>query len=263
MRALILHLQAPLMSFGRPQTDQIGPTGRFPTLSQVTGLIANALGFTHREYAATQALQERLSLASALVREGEELRDFQTVDLGQSHLRQPAWTTRGTSEHRLGGPDAKFGTHIRQRFYRADASIVSALSLVPEDQTPTVREISKALVRPVRPLVIGRKPCLPSTRMFIGVIDDAASLESAIQRVPLTFPDRWRDIAGDLPGSAEIEAEWPVDDRFRPAPQEGLSTHRVIDQRDWRNQLMGGERVVARGQLKMAGKIARTKGDAP
>ena len=42
-----------------------------------------------------QSLQSRLSIASALVREGEELQDYQTVDLGQTHLRYPAWTTRG------------------------------------------------------------------------------------------------------------------------------------------------------------------------
>ena len=49
MRALILHLQAPLMSFGGPQVDQIGPTGQFPTTSQITGLFANALGYAHRD----------------------------------------------------------------------------------------------------------------------------------------------------------------------------------------------------------------------
>ena len=100
MQTLILCLQAPLMSFGGPQVDQIGPTGRFPTLSQMTGLLANALGYAHGDFDRLQVLQERLSIASALVREGEELQDYQTVDLGQAHLRNPAWTTRGRPEHR-------------------------------------------------------------------------------------------------------------------------------------------------------------------
>ena len=104
MEVLILHLQAPLMSFGSPQVDQIGPTARFPTISQITGLLANALGYKHGDFDRLQALQERLSIASALVREGEELQDYQTVDLGQTHLRNPAWTTRGRTEHRAGGP---------------------------------------------------------------------------------------------------------------------------------------------------------------
>ena len=64
---LIFHLQAPLMSFGGPQIDQIGPTGRFPTVSQITGLLGNALGYRHNDFGRLQALQDRLSLASALV----------------------------------------------------------------------------------------------------------------------------------------------------------------------------------------------------
>ena len=130
MQALIMHLQAPLMSFGGPQVDQIGPTGRFPTISQITGLFANAMGYTHGDFDRLDALQTRLSLASALVRDGEELEDYQTVDLGQEHLRHPAWTTRGHPEHRGGGPDARYGTHIRFRRYRADANVVSAVSAV-------------------------------------------------------------------------------------------------------------------------------------
>ena len=47
MQVLLLNLQAPLMSFGGPQVDHIGPTGRFPTVSQITGLLGNALGYTH------------------------------------------------------------------------------------------------------------------------------------------------------------------------------------------------------------------------
>ena len=253
MQVLILHFQAPLMSFGGPQVDQIGPTGLFPTISQVTGLIANALGYTHGEAHRTQALQDRLTLASALMREGEELRDFQTVDLGQPHLRSPAWTTHGRTEHRHGGPVARFGTHIRYRHFRADASVLSAVTLSPAQRSPSLSAISEALIRPARPLSIGRKPCLPSSRLVVGVIDDEDSLVSALQHVPSVFPARWREVAGGLEDGAQLTAEWPVDDMFFPHPGKGVSTHRVIDRRDWRNQLHGGERVVARGPLAMSG----------
>ena len=260
MQTLILYLQAPLMSFGGPQVDQIGPTGRFPTVSQVTGLLANALGYAHGDFDRLQALQERLSIASALVREGEELQDYQTVDLGQAHLRNPAWTTRGRTEHRTGGPDARYGTHIRFRRYRADAGVLSAVSLAPAEEMPTLSAVSEALMTPARPLFIGRKPCLPSTRLFVGVIADADNLTDALTCVPVTFPDRWPEIAGQ-DGRTEVMAEWPVVDRNLPVDARS-SQHRVIDQRDWRNQLHGGERVVARGTLVLNCMDAPASGGA-
>ncbi len=260
MQALILHLEAPLMSFGSPQVDQIGPTGRFPTISQITGLLANALGYAHGDFDRLQALQVRLSIASALVREGEELQDYQTVDLGQAHLRNPAWTTRGRTEHRAGGPDARYGTHIRFRRYRADASGLSAVALTPAKEVPMLSQVGDALMMPARPLFIGRKPCLPSTRLFVGVIADANSLTDALTRVPSTFPDRWSEIAAS-DGLTEVMAEWPIVDRDL-SPEARQVTHRVIDRRDWRNQLHGGERVVARGKLVLNRVDAPGSGDA-
>ena len=249
MRALILHLQAPLMSFGGPQVDQIGPTGQFPTTSQITGLFANALGYAHRDVGRLQVLQRRLSFASALVREGKELQDYQTVDLGQTHLRNPVWTTHGRAEHRDGGLDARYGTHIRFRRYRADASVLTAVSLSPANEVPTLSQVGDALVTPARPLFIGRKPCLPSTRLFVGIIDDVRSVTDALARVPGVFADRWPTIGGE---HLEFKAEWPVADERALSPTAHLATHRVIDRRDWRNQLHGGERVVARGTLALS-----------
>lgn len=253
MEVLILHMQAPLMSFGGPQVDQIGPTGRFPTMSQITGMLANALGYTHRDTKELQDLQDRLSVASALVNEGEEMQDYQTVNLGQPHLRNPAWTTRGRTEHREGGPDARYGTHIRFRRFRADASVLSAVSLSPADKAPMLKEIGNALVEPERPLVIGRKPCVPATRLLVGIIEDAGSLTEGLARVPTKFPERWSEISKSTDSRTKVLAEWPVDDRQVVQAETPVTAARVVDQRNWRNQLHGGERIVAQGPLTLIG----------
>ena len=254
MQALILHLHAPLMSFGAPQVDQIGPTGQFPTISQITGLFANALGYEHRDGGRLQALQARVSLASALLREGEELEDYQTVDLGQAHLRNPAWTTRGRTEHRDGGLATKYGTHIRFRRYRADARVLSAVSLLPADEAPTLGAVGDALTVPARPLFIGRKPCLPATPVFVGLVQQASHLVDALSRVPSEFPEWWTWAAE--PGGAVTEgvlAEWPAAGENSLLPEDRPAARRVIDRRDWRNQLHGGERVVVRRRIALKG----------
>jgi CRISPR system Cascade subunit CasD len=261
MDALILHLEAPLMSFGGPQVDQIGPTGQFPTLSQIAGLLANALGYDHRDWAKTQALQDRLSLASLLLRTGREMPDYQTVDLGQDHLRNPAWTTRGRTEHRDGGPDARFGTHIRYRRYRVGASVLAAVTLADgEPAGPSLPGLAHALERPARPLFLGRKTCLPATPILVGLVEGVADLADALAQVPECFPDRWAEVSagrqGDRRASPEKSggylAELPVTNwRTLAALQQAQAEH-TVDQRDWRNGLHGGERVVLRTHLKLA-----------
>ena len=42
--ALLLRLDAPLMSFGAPMVDSNGVIQEFPALSMLTGLLGNALG---------------------------------------------------------------------------------------------------------------------------------------------------------------------------------------------------------------------------
>lgn len=252
MDALILHLEAPLMSFGAPQVDQIGPTGRFPTLSQIAGLLANALGYNHRDWAKTQALQDRLSLASLLLREGREMPDYQTVDLGQEHLRNPAWTTRGHTEHRDGGPDARFGTHIRFRRYRVGASVLAAVTLDAPAAGPTLDDLANALERPARPLFLGRKPCLPATPLLVGMIDGVADLEEALRQIPVRFPERWAAIAGSIPDVTErFPVELPVADWHGLDDAQRARVERTVDQRDWQNGLHGGERAVLRTRLAL------------
>lgn len=245
MNVLLMHFEAPLMSFGGPQIDRVGPTGRFPALSQAAGLLANALGYDHRDWSLTQALQDRLRIASAALRAGRELPDYQTVDLGQAHLRNPGWTTRGRSEHRGGGPAARYGTHIRLRRYRADASILTAAALEPAAPAPTVEALAAALERPARPLYIGRKPCLPAAPILVGVVEAAESLADALARAPAAFPDRWAELAKRR-DKRDPETELPVADERALPRGERLRTERTVDWRDWRNRLHGGERVVLR-----------------
>jgi len=47
MKALVLRLDAPMMSFGGVMVDQHGVIDRFPGVALLTGLIANALGWHH------------------------------------------------------------------------------------------------------------------------------------------------------------------------------------------------------------------------
>ena len=294
MEVLLLRLDAPLMSFGGVMVDQHGPTERFPGLSLLAGLFANALGFHHGDADKLEALQARIEYAARWDVAPKPLLDYHTVDLGQPKMCEPGWTTRGEPEHREGGT-AKFGTHIRYRHYWANGVMTlavvlnaNAAEIVPpphggrlgggrskigeaydltrphpnpppwgegtsepnstalqvgergndEADSPNLRQLAQALNEPARPLFIGRKTCLPSTPLLLGLIE-AEDVMGALRKTP---PARRN---GQTPPD-KLEACWPV--------RLGLSEHSrevaVYDRRDWRNQIHAGRRLCVEGVVE-------------
>lgn len=241
MDILILRFDAPLMSFGAPIVDNRGVSQDHPPLSMLTGLIGNALGYDHREPERLEALQRRIRYACRRDRKGERLTDFQTVDLGQDFLIDKGWTTRGAIERRAGG-SARHGTHIRTRGYLADAVFTIALTLVPPEPEPTIDAVAAALDSPERPLFLGRKPCLPAAPILLERFE-ATSLREALENAARLDPARSDEADPDL-----LAAWWPDGDVEADETDVLLS---VTDQRDWTNQIHGGQRLIRHGTIRL------------
>lgn len=233
---LLLRLDAPLMSFGGVVVDERGVTEELPSRSLLTGLLGNALGYDHRDAEPLQRLQDRLRHAVRRDRPGRLLVDFQTVDLGQPFLVE-GWTTRGIAVSRRGG-SAATGTHIRRRHYWADAVFTVALTLEPAAEEPDLARCAAALVEPERPLFLGRKPCIPSLPLVLGVAR-AVSLRAALLHSPLSAR------AADGPWAAW----WP--EAGEPAPPAGAGRLLPVhDERDWTNQIHTGRRFLWEGRIE-------------
>src|SRR5689334_22774010 len=115
---LLLLLEAPLQAWGGVLVDAYGPVDAFPSATLIGGLLANALGYDRTDFAALEALQERLVIGSAVMRRGEKLTDQQNAKLDKSDV---GWTTRGRVEGRAGGQDSYNSPHRRFRDFHADA----------------------------------------------------------------------------------------------------------------------------------------------
>lgn len=238
MDALLLRLDAPLMSFGGTVVDQINPTREHPGRAMLAGLLGNALGYRHGDASALSTLQQRIRWAAREDQRGQPFMDYQTVNLAADFM-QEGWTTRGQPEGRKGGDNV---TTIRYRHYLADAVYVVAVTLAPGDG-PDLDALDRAVQRPARPLFIGRKCCIPSTplrytRVTVDRLRDA-----------LTHPDVPRITRGlrrhDGP-SPRVRAWWPVD--------EGTEIGRTIaftDDMDWENQLHVGRRYVQEAWVEL------------
>ncbi|MCS6915937.1 MAG: type I-E CRISPR-associated protein Cas5/CasD [Myxococcales bacterium] len=240
MRVLLLRFDAPLMSFGGVMVDQHGPTDRFPGTSLLTGLFGNALGWRHSDADRLEALQARIEYAARWDVAPEPLLDYHTVDLGQPKMREAGWTTRGEPEHRAGGEDARYGTHIRLRHYWVNGVMTVAVALAGEEN-PTTDDLVRALQEPARPLFIGRKTCLPAAPILLGTVE-ASDVLAALRKTP---PSARRP----KQAAPEMEACWP--DRIG----ETATSRRVVvyDRRDWRNQIHAGRRIRIEGLLQLDG----------
>lgn len=232
-RWLVLHLEAPLLSFGGVRIDHIGVTRDFPALSMMTGLLANALGYRRTDWDRHQTLQDRLIFAARRDREHAAgiLTDTQNARLDGA---DKGWTTWGEREER--GGDSYDAPHRRFRDYHMDQHVIVVLRLRDEDM-PDLDTLAAALARPARPLFIGRKPCLPAGPLlrkhpFVS----AATAYDALRRV----------CSGTKDG--QLRAIWPLGE----GPDSGPAVDRIIDIpdiRNWRTGLHGGARKIVEGRI--------------
>lgn len=235
MDCLILRFDAPLMSFGAVVVDHFNPTWSFPGTSMLTGLLGNALGCDHRDTGFLQTLQDRLLFAARWDAEPEALTEYQTADLGQSHLADTGWTTRGQREDRKGG-SAATATHQRWRDHWANGVATLAITLESQAQ-PTIDMLEAALRAPVRPLFLGRKACLPTGPVLLGR-RQAASVKDALAAEPLA------DI-GPRRRPDRISALWPRDE------DSGHQDEERFDLRGWAQNIHRGSRRYAVGFLEV------------
>ncbi len=231
---VLLRFDAPLMSFGGPAVDHHGVTEEFPARSMLTGLLANALGYDHRDADRTQRLQERLVFAARRDRRGQRLQDFQTVDLDQPFLKDTGWTTRRRPEDRAGGSLKEM--HIRYRSYLADAVYTIALQLVPPTEAPGLDDIERALREPARPLFLGRKCCLPAGPLLLSRTR-ASGVRVALKDLPRI------GLRGD---EGALSAWWATE---TPGDEADTRLIPVTDDREWRNQIHVGRRFLRHGTV--------------
>jgi CRISPR system Cascade subunit CasD len=232
-RHLLLRLHAPLIAFGGETIDNFGVIRDFPALSMLTGLFANALGWERADGAQHDQLQSRLICGSRLDTPVQRLTDFQTAQLGKD---DKGWTISGIPEERRGGADSYKSPHLRYRDYHADLNVLVALRLHPADASPTLDDLAHALDHPARPLFIGRKPCLPSGRIFAGWQEADNVLHALkIADLPITSEPlrvQWHDGEGTLAGDRLIE---------------------LCDERNWISGVHGGWRPVRTGSFMPSG----------
>lgn len=218
---VLLRLEGPLQSWGDVAVDQRRPTAAFPTKSALTGLLASALGWSYRDGARINSLQDAVEYAVREDRQPQLLRDFQTAFLGRE---AGGWTHWGYEAR--GGGAARKGTHLLEKSYLADGSFLVALSIA--SGPVTLDELEQALERPAHTLFLGRKACLPSRRFYEGRAIGATA----------------REVLEDTPVRDEYDQP-PLRCWAEPTEDDpGVLALEVWDRRDFESDLFAGSRWV-------------------
>lgn len=221
--SLVLRLAGPLQAWGSTSQFNRRDTDELPTKSGVVGLLAAALG-RRRSDEIDDLIG--LDLGVRIDQPGTLLEDYHTVStLDGSHLLSASVNAKGAQKPT--SPPKK--THVTRRYYLQDAVFVAAVSA--HDPALLVA-LAEAVRRPVFPLALGRRACVPTQPVLLageGVAglwdgDPVAVLGrvpwQAVERVqrrerrevvtlPVTAdvptgalpPGAWRDRRADLPTS--------------------------------------------------------------
>ena len=212
---VVMTLAAPFQAWGGPAvTAAHRPTDAEPTLSGVTGLIANAAGYSRSD--PLDSLTDA-SLAIRCDRPGRRIRDYHTVGTGAAICRSCGQPTRlnivrcrrcGGIGHRIDGvpkaksldddnratnnPAASPNPVTGERWYLSDAAFTVVWT--PASDGMAAADVAKALRRPARPLYLGRRSCPPGYPVLLGVTSLPADV--VLAALPL-LRDPPADTAGD------------------------------------------------------------------
>ncbi|MCF2706057.1 type I-E CRISPR-associated protein Cas5/CasD [Arcanobacterium haemolyticum] len=176
MPTVLLRLAGPLQSWGVKSRFSVRATELAPTKSGVIGLIAAALGRQR-----TDPLDDLTSLAfgTRTDQPGTILRDFHTA-----------------SELDGGTP-----VSLSERYYLEDAVFLVGL----EGEDSIIRKIDEALRRPVFPLYLGRRSCVPAFPLALGIREKA--LLGALSDEPWLASERYKQRHPAVKAELRIDLE--------------------------------------------------------
>ena len=197
MKHLALYLRAPLQSWGA--SSKFGDRGTLdaPTRSGLLGLLAAACGVDKNNEATDRgwlARAMKLTLTVLVFRRGDRMTDYHTV--GARYDKDDPWQKRMIPTTADGKPR---GTDLTHRAYLSD----SVFGAVISGDDVLVAEMAEGLDNPVWGVWFGRKSCIPTEPILVGLFDSDEAARKALDARLLASLERG---CGKVAGKGEGEA---------------------------------------------------------
>lgn len=153
MATLLLRLAGPMQAWGTSSKIDTRNTDAYPSKSGVIGMIAAALGYSRDEPIDNLA---SMKFGVRIDQQGTVMRDYHTA------------------HH----PEKDKLAYITNRFYLEDAIFLVGI----EGDNSTLSEIDHAIRNPYYPLFLGRRSCVVTGKVSLGIRDK--SLNDALRDEP-------------------------------------------------------------------------------
>lgn len=180
---LVLRLEGPLQSWGFDSQYNRRNTGLMPTKSAIAGICCAAIGLprgSEKEQAFIASFGKVRMQAIAMPRKGVK-KELPVRRLQDYHTIQNTKTAEGKNKD----------CHITYRQYLNDASF----GILLRGESALLKQIADALINPVWGIWLGRKTCIPSAPVFVGLKDNQdAALRLLIGDKPLESFTRQEEV---------------------------------------------------------------------
>ncbi len=163
---ILLRLEGALQSWGEHSRFDYRDCASMPTKSGIIGMIGCAMGL-RRGSEQLMVLSEKIRLAVRCDRPGRQNIDYHTVTADNSILNAQG--------------KARCKTIVTYRTYIQDAFFLAAI----ETDWELAQKIDQAFHEPCWPVYLGRKSCVPSKPVYIGIQEEYDSLEDVMNRYPV------------------------------------------------------------------------------
>ena len=163
---ILLRLEGALQSWGEHSRFDYRDCASMPTKSGIVGMIGCAMGL-RRGSEQLMVLSEKIRLAVRCDRPGRQNIDYHTVTADNSILNAQG--------------KARCKTIVTYRTYIQDAFFLAAI----ETDWELAQKIDQAFHEPCWPVYLGRKSCVPSKSVYIGIQEGYDSLEDVMNRYPV------------------------------------------------------------------------------
>lgn len=172
MTGFLLHLAAPLQSWGTNSAWHHRDTHTHPTRSGITGLLAAAIGIPR----GTDLTHfDALTYTIRIDRPGRLITDFHTIGGGRTPENTPILAS---GKRRPAGK----GTILTERRYLTDAAFAVAVTTTDHE---FLNELTTRLIRPTYTPYLGRRSCPPPAHFYLGTHADPVG---ALHTIPLARP---------------------------------------------------------------------------
>jgi CRISPR system Cascade subunit CasD len=176
MRHLTLYLRAPFQSWGA--SSKFGDRGTIdaPTRSGLLGLIAAACGIDKNDEESDRKWLDRaatLSLSVLAFRRGDRMTDYHTV--GARYDKDDPWQRRMIPTKAEDGKPKNYATETHR-----DYLVDSVFGAIITGDDALVDEMATGLANPVWGVWLGRKSCIPTEPILVGVFNSDEAARNAL-----------------------------------------------------------------------------------